>query len=66
MAEITARDQRRLIPITSSSSIQQLIHHNDDGGQNFFSYHHLAKHMGRNEKEAKIRCLAAVVVMIIG
>lgn len=62
MAEITARDQRRLIPITSSSSIQQLIHHNDGGGQNFFSYHHLA-HMGRNEK---IRCLAAVVVMIIG
>ena len=63
MAEITARDQRRLIPITSSSSIQQLIHHNDGGGQNFFSYHHLA-HMGR--RNGKIRCLAAVVVMIIG
>ena len=60
MAEITGRDQRRLIPITSSS-FQQLIHHNDGGGQNFFFI------SCEDEKKYSVAWkTAAVAVMIIG
>ena len=56
MAEITARDQRRLIPITSSSSIQQLIHHNDGGGgQNFFFISSSSTH-GKKWKNSLLGC----------